>query len=161
MRHQNHKRTLGVTVPHRKAMLGNLVVSLTDHNRITTTLARAKETSKLADKMVTLAKKGTLHARRQIIATIRSKDAAKRLIEDIAPLFTERAGGYTRIMKYKKRVGDNAQLVILEFTEFPAIKDAPKKQKKATEPKEDKEDVVVAEKASTKAKFLGSLRRKK
>ncbi|MBN1493123.1 MAG: 50S ribosomal protein L17 [Candidatus Omnitrophica bacterium] len=138
MRHQRHKRSLGVTVAHRKAMLANLVTSLVKHNRIKTTLARAKETSRLTDKMITLAKRNTLHARRQIIAAIRSKEAARKLIDELAPLFKSRNGGYTRILKYKSRAGDNAILAILEFTEFPEIKEPKKKKKAAKLPKDDK-----------------------
>ncbi|MFC1809480.1 50S ribosomal protein L17, partial [Candidatus Omnitrophota bacterium] len=166
MRHQRHKRNLGVTVAHRKAMLANLVTGLVAHNRITTTLARAKETSKLADKMVTLAKRNTLHTRRQIIATIRSKDAAKKLIDQIAPLFKDRQGGYTRIMKYKNRVGDNAPLAILEFTEFPEIKEPKKKKKVEKQPKDDQEKEIevkekgeTQQKASKKAAFFNSLKK--
>ena len=164
MRHQRHKGSLGVTLAHRKAMLANLVTSLVTHNRIKTTLSRAKEASKLADKMVTLAKRNTLHTRRQIIATIRSTEAAKKLIDELAPLFKDRQGGYTRILKYKSRVGDNATLAILEFTEFPEIKEPKKKKKAEKQPKDDKvkdadEKPEPRQKASKKAAFFNSLKK--
>ena len=166
MRHQRHKRSLGVTVEHRKALLANLTVSLVTHNRITTTLARAKETSKLADKMVTLAKKNTLHARRQIIATLRSPAAARKLMDEFAPLFKERKGGYTRIYRHTRRIGDDAQLAILEFTEFPAIKEVKKPVKKKKEPKPKapveevkKGEAAEAEKGSEKTGFFKSLKK--
>jgi large subunit ribosomal protein L17 len=166
MRHQRHKRNLGVTVAHRKAMLANLVTSLVTHIRIKTTLARAREASKLADKMITIAKRNTLHARRQIIAEIHSKEAAKKLIEVLAPLFKDRQGGYTRIIKYKIRAGDNAMLAILEFTEFPEIKEPKKKKKVEQLPKDDqekdeagKEEESPKEKVSKKATFFSSLKK--
>lgn len=165
MRHQKHKGSLNISVPHRKAMLANMVTSLVVHNRIQTTHARAKEASKLADKMITLAKRGTLHARRQIIATIRSREAAQKLIAELAPLFKDRKGGYTRVLKYKRRVNDDAQLSILEFTEFPEIKEPKKKVKKAAKTSEqsaadaDAQEKKVDEKKK-KTSFLSGLKKK-
>lgn len=119
MRHRRHKRTLGLKKEHRQAVLNNLVSSLIRHNRITTTHARAKEASRLADKLVSLAKRNDLHAQRQIFSFVKSRDLVKRLVDEIAPVFTERAGGYTRVLKYRTRQGDGALMALLEFTELP------------------------------------------
>ena len=160
MRHQKHRRSLGVSAPHRRSMMANMVVSLIDHNRIKTTRARAKEASKIADKMITLAKKNTLHARRQIIAVIRSKAAAKRLIDDLAPLFKEREGGYTRVLRLQNRVGDNAEMALLEFTAYPEVKEIAVKDKKSKPKKEDgaPAEGFVPEKRSQKSSFFSGLR---
>jgi large subunit ribosomal protein L17 len=102
---------------HRKAMLGNLVCSLIEHGRIRTTVSKAKEAQPLAEKMVTLGKRGDLSARRQALARLRSKDAVHTLFTDVASRFEDRQGGYTRIMKLGPRPGDAAEMVYLEFVE--------------------------------------------
>jgi len=115
MRHLVKGRKLGRTSAHREALLRNLVTSFLEKERIQTTLAKAKETRPLAEKMITLAKKNTLHARRQALAVLTKESAVTRLFNDIGPRFTERPGGYTRIVKTGLRVGDGAQMAFLEL----------------------------------------------
>ena len=109
MRHQKKTVKLGLTAAHRKALLANQVCSLIEHQRIKTTLAKAKAVRPLAEKMVTLGKKGSLHARRTALAVLRQKDAVKKLFEDIAPRSATRNGGYTRIIKLGQRKSDSAR----------------------------------------------------
>ena len=108
-------RKLGLPTDQRKAMLRNLVTSFLKHGKIETTETRAKETRKLAEKMITLAKRGDLHARRQVLSFVIEKDVVKHLFDDIAPQYQERNGGYTRILKVGPRRGDNAEVVILQL----------------------------------------------
>ena len=117
MRHARQGRKLGVDTSHRKAMLGNLVCSLIEHGRIKTTVSKAKEARPLAEKMITLAKKGDLASRRQAIARLRSKDAVHTLFSDVGPKFADRPGGYTRIVRIGPRNGDGAEMVFLELVE--------------------------------------------
>lgn len=108
-------RKLGRRSDHRDAMLRNQVQSLLEHGRIKTTLTRAKETRRVAEKMITLAKKGDLHSRRQVLAYVYRDDIAHKLFEEIAPQYEERSGGYTRILKLGPRMGDSAEMCILEL----------------------------------------------
>jgi large subunit ribosomal protein L17 len=108
-------RKLGRPSAHRNLMLRNLVLSLLTKGRIETTETRAKEARKFADKMITLAKRGDLHARRQVVSFLGDKVAAKQLFEEIAPKYAERNGGYTRIMKTGPRRGDCAPMAIIEL----------------------------------------------
>ena len=108
-------RKLGRETAHRKAMLRNLVTDLLREERITTTEMRAKEASRLAEKMITLGKRGDLHARRQALAFIYDEDVVTKLFETIAPKYEDRQGGYTRILKLGPRRGDNAEEVFLEL----------------------------------------------
>lgn len=108
-------RKLGVTTPHRKAMLRNLVTSLLREEKIETTVTRAKEARRMAEKMITLGKRGDLHARRQALAYIYDEDVVTKLFEEIAPKYSERHGGYTRIVKMGPRRGDAAEIAILEL----------------------------------------------
>ncbi len=108
-------RKLGRPSAHRNLMLRNLVLSLLANGRIQTTETRAKEARKFADSMITLAKRGDVHARRQVVSFIGDKDVAKRLFEEIAPKYAERNGGYTRILKTGPRRGDAAPMVIIEL----------------------------------------------
>ena len=117
MRHAKQGRKLGLVSSHRKAMLGNMVCSLIEHGRIKTTVSKAKEAKPLAEKMITLGKKGDLHARRQAVARLRSKDAVHTLFSDLAPRFADRPGGYTRIIRIGQRPGDAAEMVFLELVE--------------------------------------------
>ena len=119
MRHLKRTAKLGRTGEHRNAMLANMVCSLISENRITTTLAKAKAARSVAEKMVTLAKSGTLHDRRLCVARLHQPAAVTRLFKDIAPVFKDRRGGYTRIMRLNQRRGDAAQLAILEWVELP------------------------------------------
>jgi large subunit ribosomal protein L17 len=138
MQHNRAGRKLGRTSAHRKALFRNQLTSLLLHERIQTTLSKAKELRPLAEKLVTLGKRGGLHARRLALRDV-SQDAAKKLFEEIAPRFTTRPGGYTRIMKLGQRQGDAAENAILEFVDFDfAQRRAEKKaaDKAVTEKKE-------------------------
>ncbi|WP_125153947.1 50S ribosomal protein L17 [Clostridium rectalis] len=108
-------RKLGRPTDQRKAMLRSLVTSFLKHGKIETTETRAKETRNLAEKMITLGKRGDLHARRQALAFITEEDVVKKLFSDIAPKYAERNGGYTRMYKVGPRRGDGAEVVILEL----------------------------------------------
>jgi large subunit ribosomal protein L17 len=117
MRHRNSGRKLSRTSSHRNALLRNMVTSLLDHERIETTDAKAKELRGLADRMITLGKRGDLHARRQALAVIRSKDVAAKVFGELAERFRDRPGGYTRVIKVGTRVGDAAPVSIIELVE--------------------------------------------
>lgn len=117
MRHGKSGRRLGRTTSHRKAMFVNMAASLVVHEQITTTLPKAKELRPIVEKLVTLGKRGDLHARRQLIAATGSAEAARRLIDIIAPRYATRNGGYLRIMKAGYRFGDNAPMAVIEFVE--------------------------------------------
>ncbi len=132
MRHQVSGKKLGRDSSQRKALLRSLVTSFVEKERIRTTLAKAKATRPIAEKMITLAKTNSLHTRRQALQYIYKKEAVKKLFEDIGPRFTERPGGYTRIIKLGPRAGDGAEMAILELvgTEFK------KKEKKKESLKE-------------------------
>jgi large subunit ribosomal protein L17 len=116
MRHQKTGRKLGRTSSHRLATIRNMVSSLVEHGRIKTTDAKAKELRIVADKIVTLGKKGDLHARRRAMRTLRGKTVAKKLFDEIAPRFSDVNGGYTRIIKFGRRPGDNAMMSFIEFS---------------------------------------------
>ncbi len=108
-------RKLGRPTDQRKAMLRNLVTSLLRTGKIETTVTRAKETQRMADKMITLAKRGDLHARRQVLAYVYDEDVVKKLFDEIGPKYQERNGGYTRVLKVGPRRGDGAEMAILEL----------------------------------------------
>lgn len=109
------QRKLGRPTDQRLAMLRNLVTSLLKEGRMETTVTRAKETRRLAEKMITLAKRGDLHARRQVMAFVYDETVVKNLFDEIAPKYKERNGGYTRILKLGPRRGDAAEMVIIEL----------------------------------------------
>lgn len=109
------QRKLGRPTDQRIAMLRNLVNSFLKNDKIETTETRAKETQKLAEKMITLAKKGDLHSRRQVLAFVTEEDTVTKLFDTIAPKYADRVGGYTRILKLGQRRGDGAEVVILEL----------------------------------------------
>jgi large subunit ribosomal protein L17 len=139
MRHLKHTAKLGRTSEHRNAMLANLVCSLIKHKRVTTTLAKAKAARSVAEKMVTLGKRGTVQARRLATARLhthgprvqltkderrkwrQNEDVLRILFEEIAPVFKERNGGYTRIIKMDQRQGDSAQRAILEWVDYAPL----------------------------------------
>ncbi len=117
MRHNKTGRRLGRNSSHRAAMMRNMVTSLLDHEKITTTTTRAKELRKIAEKMITLGKRGDLHARRQALQVIRDRKVVGKLFEMVALRYKDRPGGYTRILKLGNRVGDNAPLCQIELVE--------------------------------------------
>ncbi len=136
MRHLNKGRKLNRSSAHRKALLHNLMLSLIRHERIRTTDAKAKELRRYADRMVTLGKQGDLSARRMAFSLIASRDAVKKLFDVIAPRFKDRAGGYTRVVKFSVRRGDAAPVSIVEFAGAPESAKAKKPRKKAAAKKE-------------------------
>jgi len=117
MRHANSGRKLNRTASHRKAMFANMAASLVEHEQIVTTLPKAKEIRPIVEKLVTLGKKGDLHARRQLISAIRDAKLAAKVIDTLAPRYATRPGGYLRIMKAGFRTGDNAPMAVIEFVE--------------------------------------------
>ncbi len=117
MRHGNKGRRFNRTVAHRKAMFSNLSVALITHEQIVTTLQKAKDLRPVVEKLVTLGKRGDLHARRLAIAQLRDPEAAKKLFDILGPRYKERNGGYLRIMKAGFRHGDNAAVAVIEFVE--------------------------------------------
>ncbi len=154
MRHSMANRKLGRTSSHRKALFRNQLASLIEHERIVTTLIKAKELRPIAEKIVTLGKKGTLHARRNAGKMLASDALLRKLFDDLAPRFQERAGGYTRIVKLGNRRGDGAEMAILEFVDFTFGETAsaapePAKKSKAKPAKTD-EDEAPAEASDDK-----------
>lgn len=115
MRHQVDERKLGRTSPHRKALFANLATSLILNDRIETTLPKAKELRRIADRLVTMGKNGSLHARRRAISLIRDKNAVHKLFDELAKRFATRNGGYTRIYKLGHRHGDAASMAAIEY----------------------------------------------
>ncbi len=149
MWHRRSRRRLGLVTEHRRALLRNLVIGLVENSRIRTTYPRAKEAGKFAEKMVTIAKRGGLHSRRVLISKLSSPPTAKKLMEEIAPLFKEQNGGYTRVLRHNFRPGDGAQMALLEFTkviEKPAEEAKEKKFKKKKGEKSEAEKVAKPEK---------------
>ena len=117
MRHKSKGRKLGRDAAHRKALFANLTGALVTHGRIKTTLAKAKEVRPVAERMVTLGKRGDLHARRQAKAFLRAGDVVHLLFAEVAPRFTDRQGGYTRIVKLGPRQGDGAEMAYIEWVD--------------------------------------------
>lgn len=140
MRHRRKTVKLGRSTAHRDAMLSNQVCSLIEHSRIKTTLAKAKATKPLAEKMVTLGKKGDLHARRIAVSYLKQKEIVKILFETIAPAAANRQGGYTRIVKLGPRQSDSAPMAYLEWVDAPVV----------SAPEATEEKTVEAKKASKK-----------
>lgn len=123
MRHGDKVKKIGRDAAHTKAILQGLVCELIRHGRIKTTLAKAKAARPFAERMVTFAKKGTLHARRIALSRLQQKDMVRRLFEEIAPLNAARNGGYTRVVKLGPRPSDSAQMAFLEWVDLPAVAD--------------------------------------
>jgi large subunit ribosomal protein L17 len=118
VRHHRNGKKLGRDASHRKALYSNLAGALIEHGRIKTTEAKAKAVKPLAEQMITLGRRGDLHARRQALSFLRSQDVVHQLFADVAPRFTDRPGGYTRIVKIGPRHGDAAQMVYLELVDY-------------------------------------------
>jgi len=152
MRHRKHTFKIGRSGAHRKALLANQVCSLITEGEIKTTVVKAKETRRFADRMITLGKKGDLHHRRLAISRLRDKDAVAMLFSEVAPKFANRDGGYTRIIRIGTRIGDAAEMCILQWVESentpkPSKKKADSKKVEAkAEPKKE-----VAEEKEPKA----------
>lgn len=151
MRHLKHGYKLGRNPAHRRATLRNLVTNLIEKERIHTTLRRAKAARPIAERMITLGKRDSLHARRQAAAFLMTPGATKKLFADLAPRFADRPGGYTRIVRSGWRIGDGAELAILEFLGTQLKKKEKKRKRRAEEPApeeqhEHEEEAVGAEK---------------
>ncbi len=165
MRHRLHGRKLGRTSAHRKALFRNQVTALIERERITTTLMKAKEVRPIAERMITLAKRESLHARRQVLKTILDKTVVSKLFDSISARYAERPGGYTRIYKLGPRQGDNAEMAILELVDAQVVsgkrKDDDKKKKKALTPAEikAKADKAAVEKAKDRKKIRDAERK--
>jgi large subunit ribosomal protein L17 len=152
MRHQKKTLKLGRTAEHRKALLANQVCSLIEHQRIKTTLAKAKAVRPLAEKMVTLGKKGSLHARRTALAVLRQKGAVKKLFEDIAPRSATRNGGYTRIVKLGARKSDAAAVAFIEWVDAPLVVEEGVVEEKGKKRKRAKGEAEIEAKPERKSK---------
>ena len=163
MRHQKKTVRLGRKAEHRNALLANQVCSLIAHQRIKTTLAKAKAVRPLAERMVTLGKDGSIHARRMAFATLRQKDAVKKLFDQIAPASSERNGGYTRIIKLGQRIGDAADEAFIEWVDSAPVIESPeedhkkasKKPAKAKKPEEKKPEEKKKAEGKKKAAAKG------
>ena len=138
MWHQRRRGRLALETEHRVSLIRNLAKELFAHQRVVTTHLRAKQAARFAEKLITIAKQNSLHARRRLVSELGSgtEATAKRLVEVIAPKFSDRKGGYTRVLHYQFRKGDGAQLALLEFSEpIEVIEKKPKKEKKKKAPK--------------------------
>ena len=152
MRHQKKTIKLGRTAEHRKALLANQVCSLIEHQRIKTTLAKAKAVRPLAERMVTLGKNGSIHARRTALATLRQRNAVKKLFDDIAPRSAERNGGYTRIVKLGYRRSDSACMAFIEWVDMAEVVEqkATEEKKRKKKPAEPKAEQIEPERVEAK-----------
>lgn len=162
MRHRRDHRHLSRTAEHRRALLRNLVTELFRHERIETTVAKAKEARRLAERMITFAKRGDLHARRHVATFLFDETVLTKLFETIAPWYTDRNGGYTRILKTRRRLGDAGEMGIFELVKSKEQIDAERKellaaeaaskevQKKGTKGKKAAEDDEVEAEAAPK-----------
>jgi len=145
MRHQKKTIKLGRTADHRRALLANQVCALIEHQRIKTTLAKAKAVRPLAERMVTLGKNGSIHARRRAMAVLRQKNIVKKLFDDIAQRSAERNGGYTRIVKLGARKSDSARMAFIEWVDAEHIAEEKPKKEKKTKHKEPEAKLQQAE----------------
>lgn len=130
MRHSVHGRKLGRTSAHRRAMFRNQLAALVEHERIITTLEKAKEMRPIFEKTITKGKQGTLHARRRVRRMLSNRHLVKKLFDDIAPRFADRPGGYTRITKLGPRKGDGAEMAVLELVDYELGKDTAESSEK-------------------------------
>ena len=150
MRHRVAHRKLGRTTEHRLSLLRNMAASLITHERIRTTVAKAKELRPFVEKLVTLGKRDSLHARRRALSILSSKTVVRRLFSDVSPRFSERPGGYTRILKLGPRQGDGAPMAFIEFVDYefkggaaPAPSAKSKKKAEPVEPVEQEVEEVA------------------
>ena len=151
MRHLRKTTKLGRSSAHRAALLASLVTNLITARRIKTTVTKAKLARSLAEKMVTLAKSGTLHSRRQAIATLHQVDKVARLFDEVAPVFKDRKGGYTRITRIGQRGSDGSEMAYLEWINFVPVakKEKPAAPAETAEKESDKKEEKKEEKAAT------------
>ena len=139
MRHQAHHGRLGVQPAHRRAMVRNMVTSLFKHERIKTTKARAKEVRRFAEKMITIAKKETLASKRRVLGFVREREVVNKLYQNLIYRYSQRKGGYTRILKLGHRPGDGAEVVFLEMVDRPVEEKATETVKEKKGKKEEKD----------------------
>ena len=146
MRHHRSGRKLGRDASHRKALYANLSSALIEHGRIKTTAAKAKEVKPIVEQMITLGRRGGVHARRQALAYLRSQDVVPKLFSDVGPRFTDRPGGYTRIIRIGPRQGDAAEMVYLELVDFLPEPPAPRpaRTQREEEPVEAEPEAATA-----------------
>lgn len=155
MRHRWGGRKLGRTSTHKRALMRTMVTEFLENEKIVTTVPKAKELRSVAEKMITLGKRETLHARRQALSFIRKKSVVFKLFDSLAPRFADRNGGYTRILRLGTRVGDAAELAMIELVEGsakPEKKDEGKKAKPKAAPKSGKTKKTAAAKAKEATK---------
>ena len=146
MRHQRAGKKLGRDSAHRKALYANLTCSLIEHERIRTTEAKAKAVKPLAEKMITLGRRGDLHARRQALAELRSQEVVHKLFSDVGPRFKDREGGYSRIVRIGPRLGDAAEMVYLELVDYvPPEVSAPPPRRRRERAEDETEPQAEAE----------------
>jgi large subunit ribosomal protein L17 len=137
VRHRRSGRKLGRDASHRKALYANLTGALIEHGRIKTTAAKAKEVRPIAEQMITLGRRGGVHARRQALAYLRSQDVVHKLFSDVGPRFADRPGGYSRIVRIGPRLGDSAEMVYLELVDFlPEAAEPRRRRRREEEPAE-------------------------
>jgi large subunit ribosomal protein L17 len=148
MRHHRKGKKLGRDSAHRKALYSNLAGAVIEHGRIKTTLAKAKAVQGIAEQMITLGRRGDLAARRQALAYLRSNDVVTMLFSDVAPRFTDRPGGYTRIVKIGPRAGDSAEMAYLEFVDYVPPAPRPKRIRQE-EPEEAELEEAPAQATAT------------
>ena len=151
MRHRVHVKKISRTTAHRLAMYRNMVTSLLEHEQIETTDVKAKEVRRLADRMITLGKRGDLHARRRALRVIRSRDVAEKVFSELADRFRTRAGGYTRVMKTRYRVGDAAPMSIVALPGAGEGAAAAPAGEKPAARKRGEKGAAAAKKAAAKA----------
>jgi large subunit ribosomal protein L17 len=133
VRHHRTGKKLGRDAAHRKALYANLAGSLIEHGRVKTTVTKAKAVKPFVEQMISLGKRGDLHARRQALSELRSRDVVEKLFEDVAPRFADRPGGYSRIVKLGPRLGDAAEMAYLELVDYVPAGAAPVAAAAATE----------------------------
>lgn len=145
MRHLKSGKRLGITTSHRKALMRNLITSLLEYGEIETTITKAKEMRKYFDKMIGLGKRNDLHARRQALAFVKSKKVVKKLFEEYGPLYADRNGGYTRIYRLGNRLGDNAQMALIQMVGLDEMGEKTKKDDTSDSLTKIKEELLTKE----------------
>jgi large subunit ribosomal protein L17 len=141
LRHHKSGRKLGRDASHRKALYANLTSALIEHGRIKTTVAKAKEVRPVAEQMITLGRRGGVHARRQALKFLRSQDVVHKLFSEVGPRFADRDGGYSRIVRIGPRLGDAAEMAYLELVDFTPEAPAPRRRRQPEEAEQEPETV--------------------
>jgi large subunit ribosomal protein L17 len=145
VRHQRSGRKLGRDASHRKALYSNLTGALIEHGRIKTTVAKAKEVRPVAEQMITLGRRGGVHARRQALKFLRSQDVVHKLFDEVGPRFKDRDGGYSRIVRIGPRLGDAAEMAYLELVDFLPEAAPPRRRRRRQEEVEEEPQAEPAE----------------